>query len=99
TVADYGSSSLGAYNDDTLFSNVTSSIGLQVKWLWYLESERKLYLAFRAPASGTGDWTLHIDDMALDFPSGNSNFVFRNVDLSWTAGQVVNVSIVRPELS
>ena len=99
TVADYGSSSLGAYNDDTLFSNVTSSIGLQVKWLWYLESERKLYLAFRAPASGTGDWTLHIDDMALDFPSGNSNFVFRNVDLTWTAGQVVNVSIVRPELS
>ena len=95
TVADYGSSSLGAYNDDTLFSNVTSSIQLQVKWLWYLESERKLYLAFRAPVSGTGDWTLHIDEQALDFPSGNSNFVFRNVDLSWTAGQVVNVRIVR----
>ena len=95
TVADYGSSSLGAYNDDTLFSNATSSIGLQVKWLWYLESERKLYLAFRAPVSGTGNWTLHIDDVALDFPSGNSNFVFRNVDLSWTADQVVNVSIVR----
>ncbi|WP_419927282.1 cadherin-like beta sandwich domain-containing protein [Candidatus Poriferisocius sp.] len=95
TVADYGSSSLGAYNDDTLFSNVTSSIQLQVKWLWYLETERKLYLAFRAPVSGTGDWTLHIDDVALDFPSGNSNFVFRNVDVSWTAGQVVNVRIVR----
>ena len=95
TVADYGSSSLGAYNDDTLFSNVTSSIQLQVKWLWYLETERKLYLAFRAPVSGTGDWTLHIDEQALDFPSGNSNFVFRNVDVSWTAGQVVNVRIVR----
>ncbi|WP_419864234.1 cadherin-like beta sandwich domain-containing protein [Candidatus Poriferisodalis sp.] len=99
TVADYGSSSLGAYNDDTLFSNVTSSIQLQVKWLWYLESERKLCLAFRAPASGTGDWKLRIDDAELDFPSGNSNFVFRNVDLSWTADQVVNVSIVRPEPS
>ncbi|MDE0655909.1 MAG: hypothetical protein OXH58_04980, partial [Acidimicrobiaceae bacterium] len=95
TVADYGSSSLGAYNDDTLFSNVTSSIQLQVKWLWYLETERKLYLAFRAPVAGTGDWTLQIDDVALDFPSGNSNFVFRNVDVSWTAGQVVNVRIVR----
>ena len=95
TVADYGSGSLGAYNDDTLFSNVTNSIQLQVKWLWYLESERKLYLAFRAPAAGTQDWTLHIDDQALDFPSGDSNFVFRNVDVSWTDGQIVNVKIVR----
>ena len=95
TVANYGSGSLGAYNDDTLFSNITASIQLQIKWLWYLESERKLYLAFRAPASGTEDWTLHIDDMALDFPDADSNFVFRNVDVSWTAGQVVNVKIVR----
>ena len=57
TVADYGNSSLGAYLDDTLFSNVTSSIQLQIKWLWYLESERKLYLAFRGhrlPAQETG---------------------------------------------
>ncbi|MYF42983.1 MAG: hypothetical protein F4216_06765 [Acidimicrobiaceae bacterium] len=95
TVADYGNSSLGAYLDDTLFSNVTGSIQLQIKWLWYLESERKLYLAFRAPVAGTGDWTLHIDDVALDFPSGDSNFVFRNVDVSWTEGQIVNVKIVR----
>ena len=94
TVTDYGNSSLGAYNDDTLFSNVTSSIQLQIKSLWYLASERKLYLAFRAPAD-TKDWILHIDDMALDFPSGDSNFVFRNVDVSWTDGQVVNVKIVR----
>jgi len=95
TVADYGNASLGAYNDDTLFSNVTSTIQLEIKWLWYLEPQRKLYLAFRAPVAGTGDWTLHIDELALDFPSGDSNFVFRNVDLSWTAGQVVNVKIVR----
>jgi len=94
TVADYGNGSLGAYLDDTLFSNITGSIQLQIKWLWYLESERKLYLAFRAPAD-TKDWILHIDDMALDFPSGDSNFVFRNVDVSWTDDQVVNVKIVR----
>ena len=97
TVADYGSSSLGAYLDDTLFANVTGSIQLQIKWLWYLESERKLYLAFRAPAD-TRDWILHIDDTELDFPSGDSNFVFRNVDVSWTDGQIVNVRIVRREL-
>ena len=95
TVADYGNASLGAYNDDTLFSNVTSTIQLEIKWLWYLEPQRKLYLALRAPVAGTGDWTLHIDELALDFPSGDSNFVFRNVDLSWTTGQVVNVKIVR----
>ena len=95
TVANYGNSSLGAYLDDTLFANVTSSIQLQIKWLWYLESERKLYLAFRAPAAGTEDWTLHIDGKALEFPSGDSNFVFRNVDVSWTEGQIVNVKIVR----
>ena len=95
TVADYGSGSLGAYNDDTLFSNVTGSIQLQIKWLWYLEPKRKLYLAFRAPAAGTEDWILHIDNQALDFPDGDSNFVFREVDVSWTVGQVVNVSIVR----
>ena len=95
TVADYGNASLGAYNDDTLFSNVTSSIQLQVKWLWYLGPARKLYLAFRAPVAGTADWTLHIDEQALEFPSGDSNFVFRNVDLSWTANQIVNVTIAR----
>ena len=98
TVADYGNSSLGAYLDDTLFSNVTSSIQLQIKWLWYLESERKLYLAFRAPAGDTTNWILHIDGMALDFPSGDFSFVFRNVDVSWTEGQIVNVKIVRREL-
>jgi len=95
TVVDYGNASLGAYNDDTLFSNVTGTIQLEIKWLWYLEPQRKLYLAFRAPVAGTGDWTLHINELALDFPRGDSNFVFRNVDLSWTAGQVVNVKIVR----
>ena len=98
TVADYGNSSLGAYLDDTLFASVTGSIQLQIKWLWYLESERKLYLAFRAPAGSTGDWILHIDDTELDFPSGDFSFVFRNVDVSWTEGQIVNVKIVRREL-
>ena len=34
---------------------------------------------------------LHIDDMALDFLSGDFSFVFRNVDVSWTEGQIVNV--------
>ena len=95
TVADYGNGSLGAYHDETLFSNVTATIQLEIRWLWYLEPERKLYLAFRAPVAGARDWTLHIDDRALDFPSGDSNFVFRNVDVSWTEGQVVNVKIVR----
>ena len=98
TVANYGNSSLGAYLDDTLFANVTSSIQLQIKWLWYLESERKLYLAFRAPAGSTGNWMLHIDDTELDFPSGDFSFVFRNVDVTWTEGQIVNVKIVRREL-
>ena len=98
TVADYGNSSLGAYLDDTLFSNITSSTQLQIKWLWYLESERKLYLAFQGTGSlAPADWTLHIDDKALDFPSGDSNFVFRNVDVSWTEGQTVNVRIVPRE--
>ncbi|MYA83758.1 MAG: hypothetical protein F4Y15_13800 [Acidimicrobiales bacterium] len=95
TVADYGNASLGAYNDDTLFSNITGTAQLEIRWLWYLESERKLYLAFKAPVAGARDWTLHIDELALSFPSGDSNFVFRNVDLSWTAGQVVNVRISR----
>ena len=95
TVVDYGNGSLGAYLDDTLFSNVTSTIQLEIKWLWYLEPARKLYLAFRAPVGGTGDWILQINELSLDFPSGDSNFVFRNVDLSWTANQVVNVTIVR----
>ncbi|MDE0137640.1 MAG: hypothetical protein OXM57_14675 [bacterium] len=95
TVADYGNASLGAYLDDTLFSNVTSTIQLEIKSLWYFAPQRKLYLAFKAPVAGTGDWTLHIDGLALDFPGGDSNFAFRNVDLSRTANQVVNVTIVR----
>ena len=95
TVVDYGSGSLGAYKDDTLFSNVTSSLQLEIDWLWYYGPERKLYLAFDAPIAGTGDWILQIGDLALEFPSGDSSFTFRNVDVSWTVGQVVNVSIVR----
>ena len=95
TVADYGNASLGAYNDDTLFSNITGTAQLEIDWLWYFAPQRKLYLAFSEPIAGTADWTLHIDGLALDFPSGDSNFVFRNVDLSWTAGQVVNVKISR----
>ncbi len=95
TVVDYGSGSLGAYKDDTLFSNVTSSLQLEIDWLWYYGPERKLYLAFDAPIADTGDWILQIGDLALEFPSGDSSFTFRNVDVSWTVGQVVNVSIVR----
>ena len=95
TVADYGNGSLGAYNDDTLFSNVTGSLQLQVKWLWYYEPERKLYLGFKEPIADTEDWILHLDDLVLEFPNGDSSFAFRNVDVSWTDGQVVKVAMVR----
>ncbi len=95
TVADYGNASLGAYNDDTLFSNVMGTAQLEIESLWYFAPQRKLYLAFKAPVAGARDWTLHIDELALSFPSGDSNFVFRNVDVSWTAGQVVNAKITR----
>ena len=95
TVVDYGHGDVGANSAD-LFSDETGS--LSVVWLWYSARSRELQLAFTGPVADAEEFRLQLDDVSLAFPEGSSgapNFTFRNVDISWTDGQVVAVSIVR----
>ena len=95
TVADYGGGDVGAISAN-LFSNETGSLHIQS--LWYSGSLRRLYLSFREAVTEAEALTLQIGDLSLAFPedsSGDAGFTFRDVDISWTAGQTVAVSIVR----
>ncbi len=94
TVKDYGYRDMGA-SDPEFFSNETGS--LEVVWLWYSERERELYLSFLNPVPDREESTLRLDDVSLSFPveSSSTAFTFTGVDISWTEGQVVAVSIVR----
>ena len=91
-VKDYGNGSEGAYSAD-LFSNETGS--LRIKWLWYHEPSRKLYLAFGDAVADSEYLTLQVSDVAIAFPPGDSSFTFRDVDFAWSAGQTLAVRIVR----
>ena len=91
-VKDYGNSAVGAYSAD-LFSNETGS--LRIKWLWYHEPTRNLYLAFGDAVADSEYLTLQVSDVALAFPSGDSSFTFKGVDVTWTVGQTLAVRIVR----
>ena len=94
-VVDYGDGDVGAAIADR-FSNDRGS--LTVVWLWYSTRNRELHLAFTGPVADAEELRLQIDNVSLAFPEGSSgapNFTFRNVDISWTDGQVVAVSIFR----
>ncbi len=92
TVRDFGGGDVGA-NSPEMFSNETGS--MRIKWLWYSGSARRLHLAFGDVVTEREHLTLYVGNIALTFPSGDSGFTFTNIDISWTAGQVVEVSIVR----
>ena len=94
TVKHYGYGDVGAASPE-LFSNETG--GLEVVWLWYSEREREIYLSFLNPVPAREESTLRLDDVSLPFPveSSSTAFTFADVDISWTEGQVVAVSIVR----
>ena len=93
TVKDYNGD-VGASRPE-LFSNETGDLG--VVWLWYSTSNRELHLAFMNPVPDAAESTLHLGDVSLAFPAEGSStaFTFTDVDISWTDGQVVAVSIVR----
>ena len=95
TVVHFGHGDVGAATAD-LFSNETGS--LSIVWLWYSARNRELHLDFTGPVADAEELTLHLDDVALAFPAGSSgrpSFTFSDVDISWTEGQTVAVSVVR----
>ena len=50
------------------------------------------------PLHHEDEMTLRLDNITLSFPEGycdKPNFVLKEVDIDWTDGQVVAVSIVR----
>ena len=65
--------------------------------LWFPERKRELELAFSNPVPGAAESVLRLDDVTLRFPveSSSTAFTFTDVDISWTEGQVVAVSIVQ----
>ena len=71
--------------------------GLEVAWLWYSKRKRETYLSFQNPVPDAAESTLRLDDVSLPFPveSSSTAFTFTDIDISWTDGQVVAVSIVR----
>ena len=98
-VVEYTSVSIGAASAD-LFSNVGGSADLQIKWLWYDTVRREVRLSFTEGVADADDLILQIGDVSLTFPEGSSNssgFTFTDVDVSWTDGQTLAVSLVRAD--
>ena len=96
TVTDLGYGNIGA-NTASQFSNETGSF--RISRLWYSGAARDLHLAFRDYIAEFEDLTLYVGDVALAFQKrrGDLSFIFTDVDVSWTEGQTVEVSIARQE--
>ncbi len=96
TVKDFGNGDMGAVSSDR-FADETGSF--RISRLWHSGSRRELYLAFQDHIAEYEDLTLYVGDVALAFQerAGDLSFTFTGVDVSWTSGQTVNVSITRQD--
>ena len=97
SVVDYETGAIGAGTADRL-TKETGSEGLEAKWLWYYTPERKLRLAFKTGIANTDGLTLTLGHVELAFPegsSGQSGFLWEDVDIIWTDGQTVRTRINR----
>ncbi len=94
-VVSYTENSIGAASTD-LFSNIGGTGDLQIRSLWSSIPDRDLRLAFTAGVTGTDDMTLHVGDLALEFPegsSGNSSFKWTEIDVDWEDEETITVRI------
>ena len=95
-VVEYTAVSIGAASAD-LFSNIGGTGNLQIKSLWSYVPDSDLRLAFTDTFDDAEDHTLIVGDLTLEFPAGSSgeqSFKWTGVDLDWTDGQTIAVSIV-----
>ena len=95
SVVKYTDTSIGAASAD-LFSNIGGTGDLQIRSLWSSIPDRDLRLAFTAGVTGTDDMTLHVGDLALEFPegsSGNGSFKWTQIDVDWEDGETITVRI------
>ena len=95
-VVEYTEISIGAASPD-LFSNIGGTGDLQIKSLWSYVPDKDLRLAFTNAFDDAEDHTLIVDNLTIEFPAGSSgeqNFKWTNVDLDWTDGQTIKVTIV-----
>ena len=95
-VVEYTAVSIGAASAD-LFSNIGGTGNLQIKSLWSYVPDSDLRLAFTDTFDNAEDHTLIVGDITLEFPAGSSgeqSFKWTNVDLDWTDGETIAVSIV-----
>ena len=98
SVIDKGNGAIGAHLPAD-FSNVSSTAGLEARWLWYFKPTRKLYLAFSDAVMGVEGMKLHFGDDAVQFQStdnGSSSFNWPDVDVDWSDGETVAVRVVKP---
>ena len=94
-VVSYTENSIGAASAD-LFSNIGGTGDLEIRSLWSSIPDRDLRLAFAAGVTGADDMTLHVGDLALEFPegsSGNGSFKWTEIDVDWEDGETITVHI------
>ncbi len=96
TVQDFGRGDMGALSASQ-FSNESGEF--RISRLWYSGSRRELNLVFEEHIAVYENLTLYLGDDALAFQDrkGDFSFIFKDVDISWTDGQTVNVSITRQD--
>ncbi len=95
-VVEYTAVSIGAASAD-LFSNIGGAGNLQIKSLWSHVPDKDLRLAFTDTFDDAEDHSIIVGDITLEFPAGSSgeqSFKWTNVDLDWTDGETIAVSIV-----
>ncbi len=94
TVRDFGRGDKGAASSSR-FSDESGEF--RISRLWHSSSRRELYLAFQEHITEYQNLTLHVGDLELAFQerAGDFSFTFTGVDVTWTDGQTVNVSITR----
>ena len=95
-VVEYTAVSIGAASAD-LFSNIGGAGNLQIKSLWSHVPDKDLRLAFTDTFDDAEDHSIIVGDITLEFPadsSGEQSFKWTNVELDWTDGQTIAVSIV-----
>ena len=95
-VVDFGTGGgIGAGSADG-FSNIAGSEDVRVKWLWYWAPGRTLYLSLSRELSNRGEVTLHLGDVSLALPNGDTGFSWDDVDIDWKDGETVAVRMTRP---
>ncbi|MCY4062614.1 MAG: fibronectin type III domain-containing protein [Chloroflexi bacterium] len=96
-IVDYYQGTIGAPLA-RLFSNESSSEGIEATWIWYYSPRRELNVAF-AQGLDTHGLTLYAGDLVLHMEgqgAGDNSWTFQDVDHpGWVDGETVQARLIR----